>query len=174
VEPVVDSLVEASIEVKSVVSLRVVGISADADDLMEFELVSRTVNEAVDSSNKMEGLLIDVDSLCRVVKVSGKIVVVISLPNSDDDLSSNSSEVVVMALISLLDVDISNEDFVSVIIEAVVDVIYNSLLSAVLDESLVVGPSLLLDFFSVVTAFVSNTIDEDVNRVFELSVLLTA
>jgi len=90
----------------SVVSLRVVGISADVEDLIVLEMFSKTASEAVDSSHTIEGVVINVDSLCRVVKVSGKIVVIISLPNVDVNLSSNFSEVVVMALISLVDVDI--------------------------------------------------------------------
>jgi len=63
-------------------------------------------------------------------------------------------------------------------------VVNTSLLSAALDKipvvctviglALVAGPSLVLGFSSVVTSFVSDAIDENVNRVFELSVLLTA
>jgi hypothetical protein len=59
-ESVVDSL-EVLIEVISVASLRVVGISTDVEDLMELEIASKIVGEIVDSSDCTIGLVMYVD-----------------------------------------------------------------------------------------------------------------
>jgi hypothetical protein len=84
----------------------VVGISADVEDLMKFVVVSKTVGEIVDSSDCTIGLVMYVDVLCSVVGISGKIDVFISLSSVDDNRSSNISEVVVITLIALVNVDV--------------------------------------------------------------------
>ncbi len=73
--------------------------------------------------------------------------------------------------------DIGNEDFISVTEEAVIDVVTTLLFSAVLDDSifvcavitlvLILGPSLVIGIFSVVTSFVLDRIVENVNALFE-------
>jgi hypothetical protein len=89
-----------------VASLWVVGISADVEDLMEFVVLSKTVDEVVDSSDCTIGFVMYVDVLCSVVGISGKIDVLISLSNVDDNRFSNTSEVVAIALRELVNVDV--------------------------------------------------------------------
>jgi len=76
-------------------------------------------------------------------------------------------------------VDISNEDFISVIGAGVIDVVIKSIFSVVLIDSLfvfgVVGlllvsvPSLLIGILSVVAASVFDRIDDNVNGLFVFS-----
>jgi hypothetical protein len=89
-----------------VVSVRAVGISADVEDFVELDIVSITVGEIVDLSDKNIGLLINVDILSSLVVLSGNIDVLASFSSVDDSLSSNTSEVVVMKLLALVDVDV--------------------------------------------------------------------
>jgi len=91
-----------------------------------------------------------VDIFWSVVKVSGTTDVLTSFSNVDDNAFPNTSVVVIMALTSLMDVDvtvgvfetwfddISNEDSVEVTTEVVNDVVISSLFSVVLDENSVV------------------------------------
>ncbi len=95
-ELLVDSLVEVSISASG----------DDVEDLMELETVSKKVDEIVDPSNIMIGLLVNVAELCAVVDFSGKIDVLISLSSVDENMSSTLSEVLVMALLGLVDIDI--------------------------------------------------------------------
>jgi len=196
-EPLVDSLVEVSISASgddvevSIEVTNVVGIPTDVEDLMELEIVSKKVDEIVDPSNIMIGLLVNVAELCAVVDISEKIDVLISLSSVDENMSSTLSEVLVMALLGLVDidivvsmfgtsfVDICNEDLVPVITEGLIDVVNISLLSAVLNDTIllvvcsVVGfilvskPVLLIGSCSVVTSYVSDATDEIVNRLLE-------
>jgi hypothetical protein len=138
-------------EVTSVVSLRAVFISADVEDLIELEIVSNRVGEIVDSSDCAIELIMNVDTLGSAVDISGEVDLVISFSSVDDNMSVNTSEVVVMTFIELVDVDvivwvfdisfddIRNEDFVEVIPEVVNNVVLNLLFSLVLDESPVVS-----------------------------------
>jgi len=97
-----DDDVEVSMEVTSVV-----GIFADVEDLIELEILSKSVSEIVDSSDTAIGLVKNVDIVCGLVVISRKFVVCFSLSSVDDNLSSNSSEVVVITLISVVDVDVT-------------------------------------------------------------------
>jgi hypothetical protein len=116
-EPVVDILVEVSIcrgdddvdvsmKVTTVASKRVVGISTDVKDSIELVIDLKTVGEIVDSSDSTVGLVMNVDILYSVVEISGKIDVLISLSSVDDNSSSNTSEVVVITLRELVNVDV--------------------------------------------------------------------
>jgi len=107
---VVDSLVEllisgtndgvvVSMVFISVVSLLTVDISADVEDSVELDIVFKAVGEPVDSSDSMVRILMNVD-------ISGDPDVFTSFSSVDDSLLSNNSEVVVMTLIALVDVDI--------------------------------------------------------------------
>jgi len=143
----------------------------------------------------MIGLVMNVDSFWSVVEVSGNTDVSTSFSSIDDNVSPNTSLVVTMLLISLIDVDvtvrifdtssvdISNEDFISVIEEDGIDVIIKSIFSAVLINTLfvcgVVGlllvcvPSPVIGILSVVASSVFNAIDVNVRRLFELSVVVS-
>lgn len=92
----------------------------------------------------------DGDIFWSVVEVSSETDVFTSFSIVDENLSLNSSVVVMMTLISFIDVDvtawvfgawfddISNEVSVEVITEVVNDAVINSLFSVVFDESPVV------------------------------------
>jgi hypothetical protein len=95
-----------SIEVTRVASLAVVGISADVENLIELEIVSNTVGEIVRSSDCAIELVMNVDSLGSIVEISGKVDVVISFSSVDNNMSWETSEVLVMTLIELVDVDV--------------------------------------------------------------------
>jgi hypothetical protein len=97
-----DDDVEVSMEVTSVV-----GIFADVEDLIELEIISKSVSEIVGSSDTAIGLVKNVDIVCGLVVISRKFVVCFSLSSVDDNLSSNSSKVVVITLISVVDVDVT-------------------------------------------------------------------
>jgi hypothetical protein len=145
VESVVDSLVEVSIsasdgDVKvSMEVTGVVGISVGSKDSIELEMLSKMVGKIVDFSVSMIELVVNVDELCGAVDISGKIDVLISLSSVEESSSSSTSEVVVMKLLALVDVevipcmvdisfdDIGNEDFVSVIMVRLIDVVNKSL-----------------------------------------------
>jgi len=103
---VVDSLGEVSIEVTNVASIRVVGISVVAIDLIEFEILWKTVGNIVDSSASIIELVVNVDEVCGVVDISGKIDVLMSLSSVDENISSTSMEVLEMTLLALVDVAI--------------------------------------------------------------------
>jgi hypothetical protein len=116
-EPVVDSLVEVSIcrgdddvdvsmKVTTVASKRVVGISTDVKDSIELEILSKAVGKIVDSSDSIPELVVNVDELCGVIDISGKIDVFNSLSSVDENISSTLSEVLVMTLLALVDVNI--------------------------------------------------------------------
>ncbi len=144
-ESVVDSLVEVSIsasdgDVKvSMEVTGVVGISVGSKDSIELEMLSKMVGKIVDFSVSMIELVVNVDELCGAVDISGKIDVLISLSSVEESSSSSTSEVVVMKLLALVDVevipcmvdisfdDIGNEDFVSVIMVRLIDVVNKSL-----------------------------------------------
>jgi len=63
------------------------------------------VGEIVDLSDSTTGLLINVDVFWGIVVLSENIDVLASFSSVDDSFSSNTSEVVVMTLIALVDVD---------------------------------------------------------------------
>jgi len=88
-----------------VVSVSAVGISTDVEDFVELDIVSITVGEIVDLSDSTTGLLINVDVFWGAVVLSENIDVLASFSSVDDSLSWNTSEVVVMTLIALVDVD---------------------------------------------------------------------
>jgi hypothetical protein len=90
--------VEVSIEVTNVASLLLVDICDDVVDSIGFDIVFAIAGEAVDSSGNMTELGSTVDSSWRSVEVFGKTVIVLSLLSVDDNLSSNTSEVVVIIL----------------------------------------------------------------------------
>jgi hypothetical protein len=79
--------------------------------------------------------------------------------------------------------DICNEDLVSVVTEGVIDVPNTSLLSALLDDSIVVRalfefvlvsrPSVVISIFSVVISSVTDAIDENVDRSLALTIVVT-
>jgi hypothetical protein len=83
-----------------------VGISADVEDSIVLEIVSKTVCEIVDSAGIVRGLLVNVDVLCSVVGISVIIEVFISLPSVEDNMSLTTSEVLVMILLALVELDI--------------------------------------------------------------------
>ncbi len=93
-------------KVTTVASKRVVGISTDVKDSIELVIDSKTVGEIVDSSDSAVGLVMNLDILYGVVAISGKIDVLISLSSVDDNKSSNTSEVVVITLRELVNVDV--------------------------------------------------------------------
>lgn len=96
-----DGDAEVSTDVTSVV-----GISVDVEDSIELEILSKTVGKIVDSSDSMIGLVVNVDELCGVVDISDKVDVLISLSTVGENPSSSTSEVVVMKLLALVDVDV--------------------------------------------------------------------
>ncbi len=79
--------------------------------------------------------------------------------------------------------DIFNEDLVSIVTEGVIDVPNTSLLSALLDDSIVVRalfefvlvsrPSVVISIFSVVISSVTDAIDENVDRSLALAIVVT-
>lgn len=133
------------LEVSSELSVEAVNV----EDSMEFDIVSKILDEVVAVFDAVTELVFNVDSLYKSVEIFGTIVVVLLLFSVDDNWFSNTSEVVIMPFISLDDVgvkvsmfdtssdDICNKDFVSVITEDVIVVINTSLASVVLDERLV-------------------------------------
>jgi hypothetical protein len=185
---------KVSIEVTSVVSLGSLDICTTVAGLIELIIVSETICDIVDSSDCAIELLMNVDSLGSVVEISGEVDLVISFSSVDVNTFSIASEVVVMALIELVDVDVivrmfdtssddmSNEDLVSVITEGVIDVVNKLLFSAVLDNSILVcsvirfvlvsKPLLVIGSLSVVTLSVFDTMDDNVNGLLAFSVVV--
>jgi hypothetical protein len=101
-----DDGVKLAIEVRSVAWPAVVGISVDVEVSLELETVSETVCEIVDSLDCVIEVVMNVNSLGSGVEVSGKVDILISLSSVDDNMSLNTSEVVVMTLIELVDGDV--------------------------------------------------------------------
>jgi len=103
VESVVDSSVEVFISTSDddvEVPMEVtsfVDISVDVEDSVEVEILSKTVGKILECSDIMEWLLVNVDVLCRVVEISADV---------DENSSSTTSEVLVITLLALLNVDV--------------------------------------------------------------------
>jgi len=117
VEPAVDTLVEISIsardddvnvsmEVTSVEWVAVVDFSVDVEDWIKLEIVSDTVGEIVDSLDCTIEFVMNVDTSGSTVEISGEVDVFISFSSVDNNMSWNTSEVLVMTLIELVDVDV--------------------------------------------------------------------
>jgi hypothetical protein len=117
VEPAVDTLVEISIsardddvnvsmEVTSVEWVAVVDFSVDVEDLIKLVIVSNTVGEIVDSLDCAIEFVMNVDTVGSTVEISGEVDVFISFSSVDDNMSWNTSEVLVMTLIELVNVDV--------------------------------------------------------------------